>query len=465
MILTKKIINQYPCKHIVFGVSHNKENNKQKALDAIVDKLHDDIIDGKSCISINFKRYHNPENLDENKGLVPIYEDITVCAPEIINGAMANCKGPAVGSEEVGMVMNEIKSINKILEKNVIFVDEGDKLSLSNTLLRGADALNLKENEPFTFIAGDIPLFYDFKTLMEDSDIKENCFVADFNSEHAFKEFFNRNCYWQLPDGTGVKEPNAFVVTLHALKSIEKKFDKFYANRQGGKVGFTLLAKLIFPELAKGYTRKISWSSWTELAKIAWDCRNKIIKKVFGKKYNIRNVTKTLGYMVGQPPKRWTISRKTAEEFGYYLFNGLIKTKVKHKNPFLVKDIDSWHDLFFYQEIIRRAIERYGSEYEGLNAVLPNADILLELNKRMKKIKHKIGILKDFKNYANKKLQEIRRHYIEKYGTEHLDKIPAQFYDTEGNLVYKFTQGENIGHALDALIYYRKKYQKDYGML
>lgn len=91
-----------------------------------------------------------------------------------------------------------------------------------------------------------------------------------------------------------------------------------------------------------------------------------------------------------------------------YFNNEAIIIKAKHKDPFRLRNINSWDDLIYYNQIIETIKEESHDEhYHGLDKIYPYVDKIVQFNEAMKDIVHEIPILSDFSHYANNRIKEL----------------------------------------------------------
>lgn len=405
-----RVNNNFPAKHFVMSASHNRTNKSQREVDKEIIKSAEEYRKrGAECISYKFKRVEEAP-VDELKFLMPIYKDIPVLAFQITYAVMQGIKVAVVGSNEVGMVVDALKDYLPIQKENLIFVHEGEKLSLGNSIKRGARALNLKKNDFFWFVPLDMPFFYNYMDMLYDEDIRYNAVVADFNAkEKVFEdipELFPRNYYWIMIDNG-----NKYTIKEPAVFGFSKNMDLFhianevYDKRESGKFGAKNVFALVFKNILKHPLATAERLTMPDLI----DILKAFLQRVF-------------------KCKRTSFYSTTAEHFGYFLNMAPIKCKAEHRDPFRIKDIDAWHDLWYYALAIKKN--------NGLEGIVPYAQLLEGFDEVMQKIKNDIGVLRNFPEYANQRAKALR-----------MEKLPF----AKGELAVEPAKGENLEATIQAL--------------
>jgi len=411
--------NNYPAKHFVMSASHNKTRKPQQKVDNDIIKSAEAYRKrGAPCISYKFQRVKNSP-VDELKFLMPIHKDIPVLAFQVTYAVMQGIKTAVVGSNEVGMVVDALRRYLGVPNENLVFVHEGEKLSLGNSIKRGARALDLEKNDFFWFVPLDMPFFYNYMDMLYDEDIRHNAIVADFNArERVFEncmELFPRNYYWKIKDGTqtyNVKEPAVFGFSSEI--DIFELANEAYQRRQSGGFG----AAQVFVMALKNML-KHPYTLVDKMGAVEWiDFATALMQKVTGRNASFYS--------------------NTAEQFGFFFDMAPIRCKAQHQDPFRVKDIDAWHDLWYYALAIR--------QNHGLEGIVPYAEQLEGFNEIMQRIKNDIGVLRDFPEYANQRAKALRT-----------ERLPF----SAGELIAEPAPGEHLQATVEALYRQMEKFRED----
>ncbi|MFQ5475112.1 MAG: hypothetical protein ACE5DM_04715 [Candidatus Nanoarchaeia archaeon] len=389
----------------------------------IMAKAQGDIARGSSCVSYNFLRARG-EEVDENKFLMPVVGHIPVLAFQIVYCVMRGLNTAVVGSPEVGKVVEAVKSSKGIPAgclDSLVWADEGDKLNVSNSLMRGAAVLPLDKDDSFGFFAADCPNAFDFDSVLNDPDWKKHVAILNCNGRKKMfpsREFIPRNYYHVLTTSAGedieIKEPNLWQFSKEALEHLIEIANTFYAHRQGGGIGPVPVAKTIGKEM---------------LTDLAWLRLPLCVIEDMG-----YNAAVYLGNQAGLGAQI-RFHEKTAEYLGSKLFGGPMRMKADHYDPWRMKDIDARHDLNFYRLLFETAMDQYcADDFSELRRINPYAQEIWSLDGVMSELG--IPIIDHF--------HEIERERLKKLGM-------ADPYDKDGRVIAKPAPGEDIGMALGDL--------------
>ncbi|MBU0461437.1 MAG: hypothetical protein KJ574_02515 [Nanoarchaeota archaeon] len=425
--------DRLPCTNIVISASHNKirkrwyhlfRSSRDIADSRIMRKAYKDAARGSDCVSHNFLRAEG-EEIDENKFLIPIVGHIPVVAFEMVYAAMLGLNTSVVGSDEVGKVVEAVKTSKKIPERNldkIVFAHEGSKLSLPNSIQRGSDALHISDTDIFVFASADIPFAFADLELLLDPDWNDHDVILNFNSKQSMfqdkEPFISRNYYHIYFDEDDrqhhFKEPNIWQFSRKALEYILRAAPVMYENRQGGGVGLKEVAKL---------AAKRVWHNWDKLSKAEkQDVKDAIriaISHVFGSK------------------RRYLLHASTADKVASYVFGVPAKVKATHPNPWFMKDIDARHDLWFYMRVVQRAMEKYhAKDFGELGRMNPYAEMIWDLEGVMREVGKEVPMIGRFPEIENARAAKLR--------------MPQPF-DAQSRLMICSAAGEDIDAAIEDL--------------
>jgi hypothetical protein len=410
-------MGEYTVSKVVISASHNIHATQAQANRLILAKAHEDIAAQKTCVSYNFRRAADAK-IDENKALMPIYGKVPMLAHKIIHRIKQDLDVIVIGSNEVRTVVESLQEFLDVDTTRLRYVNE--QRSLGQNMSAGARAAG----GAYCFEAADTPLSYDISDVLKDSDIEDNLMVADLNARQRIfgetPEFFPRNYYWEVSNGSGeavsAKEPNVWTVSEKFPFEI---IDEFYKTRQGGRLGIPLVMKLFGWNLLKNM-HKYSKEVYYDLAGGLWRSVNKLV----GRRLPLHFHTQTVS------------------DLSQALFDRPMKMKATHTDPFRLKDVDAWHDLWFYHHVISQAKHEYGDS--GLEKIIPHADIIQSYDDHIRGtgLDQSIGVLRDFEAYACERSLELG--------------MPAPFND--GRLCAPPAHGERIDQALTYLMKKKKDY-------
>ncbi|MBI4738666.1 hypothetical protein HY772_03755 [Candidatus Woesearchaeota archaeon] len=424
MITKKMIQNTYPVHHVVISASHDREKSPQIADEKILRKAQDDQKHNKDCISYNFRRAHGQDR-DENKFLMPLYRDVPVLVFTVMPAVAYDCNVAVVGSDEVKTVVDALNDHLKHWKKRPIhFTHEGDKTSLPRSILAGAQALSIDDKTPFLFVAGDLPFFSRYLPLLYHQRARDHVGVYTVNAkQYMFPDgdvFIPRNFYHVLVDDRGNKvdwkESNTPILTRD-IPFLQEVATELYADRQGGSIGVRQFIPLLF--------RQKTLSDFLHLPL-------SVIAEGF--LYALTEILHRRG-----SKRKPCISHSAFEQIASVVMGGPFAIEFGD-DVWRMKDIDAWHDLFFYQHMIHEAKKTCATERDGLDAILNDAYVISSFNGPMQEVKNSIGVLKDFVQYANQRAESQGRE---------------RPYDCYGHLRVKPASGENVQKALEHLIRYK----------
>lgn len=384
-------MSQRAVNKIVISASHNVVQLQETADERILRKAQSDRDAGRECVSYNFMRVALPPidtnipHVDENKCLMPIYHRVPLLAHKVIQRVSQDLEVVVVGSHEVALVVESLRDFLGVDEYKLRHVQE--KRSLAENISAGSNDLPLCKGEGFVFEAGDTPFADNLDDILNDTDIEKHILVGDLNGlTTAFDgdPFFARNYYWDVHNGdtyVPCKEPNAW------LFRADFPFDEvntFYQNRQGGKLDMFKVFSIIGPK----FMIRAPFLSLTACYDIARGTGRAIVKAIAGSS------------------KPWKFHASTLEEVSPMFFNGeSAKFKVTHNDPFRIKDVDAWHDLWFYKHLVNHT----ESHPDG-RSVLPYFSQVDAYSDFIEKqgLPDEIGVLRNFPRYANHRALTLR---------------------------------------------------------
>lgn len=413
-------MNVTPCNKIILSASHNKFETREEADKRILEKANQDKEAGKSCISYNFIRAKDDE-IDENKFLMPIYGTMPVIAFQLTYCGSLGLETAVIGSKEVGRVVEAVKEgLN--LDERIKWVDEGEQLSIKNSISKGYESLEVKANETLGFFAGDVPFAFDFLHSLYDKDLENNVAVIDFNSkQQMFKEeaFIPRNYYQILTDGINeheIKEPNLWWFSNEAINNFISAGGEAYKNRQNG--GMTLKQTLFM--CGKRLLKDLPRMPWPVVGDLI-STSNIALKRIFGSNERLKG------------------TYRLAEHLGTYVFEGPVKVKTEHDDPWRMKDIDARHDLWYYNKLVREAMyHKKTDSFSGLEYINPFAKEIGKLEGIMKEVSQEIPILGNFAEEENK-----RSVYL---------KMKHPPFNKDGQFMGKIDPAENTTKGIHDLV-------------
>ncbi|MBI5390093.1 hypothetical protein HZB02_01255 [Candidatus Woesearchaeota archaeon] len=384
--MLEEAIHDLPVRHLVMSASHNITQKPQRQVDEGIIASAEKYRSRGDMVSYKFQRVAGAQ-IDELKFLMPLWKDVPLLAHQVISAITHDLTVSVVGSKDVGLVVGAIQDYFKLNDRRLRFVDEGQQTSLANSLTRGRDALDLSDNHFFYFVPLDLPFFFRLRPMLDDEDAAHHIAVVDVNArERIFTgagELFPRNYYWDLITSNGdgevtysIKEPNpiGFSGSI-AFDRFFRTIDHMYAHRQGGDFGIDALIQHITRNMVQHPVqalRSISSGGARQLNDL---------------------------YAWWKQGKRLTLHAEQLEQLGYFLQMAPIRIKAEHQDPFRLKDVDAWHDLFDYALVIR-----YNGGLQGIHA---HATLIEGFQRPMESLKKEIPLLRNFPAYANERARQL----------------------------------------------------------
>ncbi len=407
---------EIPCRHAVISASHNISKKSQSKVDKNTRKKAAKYLKQNSDFrNYKFQRVAGTE-IDELKFLMPVVGHVPSVVFQIVYAAMNKIRASIVGSDQVGRVLEAVKESGVLPGASLddlVHVHEGKHTSLRSSINNGWAGLEIDDDVPFLFISADLPFAFDYRRHLDDPDWENHIAILNFNSRQSiFKgnDFFSRNYYQVFMEGTRefeVKEPNIWQLTGKSIKGIDDYIDVFYSNRNGG--GFSL-------------------------PRVIWHGPGKYLKAVKGLKPEQRKemnhclytfMTRSFGSK-GKDQAQFS----TLDAFASVLFDGPVKVKAHHNNPWMLRDIDAWHDLFFYQQVVDHALDFYNVKNFGeLTRLNPYAEQIWALEPVLTEVGQEMPIIGSFKDYANMRTSSLGFGPVYKKGQLMVSPTPAENLD------------------------------------
>jgi hypothetical protein len=291
---------------------------------------------------------------DEVKFLWQI-QGVPIAAFTLINAFHSSAKDTVVvGNRLIGDLVetfvDEYGGDLKKADKRMRWVYDGERPSLTNTLMKGITALELKADEPYALVCGDVPLFYDYDDILHDPDIGKNAAVLDLNgfetvfAGETWPGHFPRYYHFRM-DHTDVKEPNC-----HLLRNsqpltgvVEKLYDQRKTTRSGG------LKSLFFNRVLAAAPRIAPYLFLHEPTSLLALCAEEFRCVAASTRYEIRPFD---AKVADWRPK--SVSRMFSAALG-----APVLIKVRTDDPGRPKDIDSAEDFMLVAETMRRSDDVY----------------------------------------------------------------------------------------------------------
>lgn len=330
---------------IIVGASHNRSQKTRSQLDQIV--LSD--AEGyrrKNRVSSDKMIRSIHDDVDESKFNAEIVDYMTSVEIMLLSFALSDFAKfdlLTVGNKETG---KDVADVNKFLRENydgvdqTAFIREGTPTSLDGTVRSGVNGLG--NPEKYAFITGDL-VFPDRINVLEQFQSfnpKQYALWLDLNAIKKIMptdelKLFDRNCYASIiQDGELLpnKEPN-----LDLFSSRYKQWEAMniaYTERAGGK----LMKILTFYELLKHREPDENRTQYSP-GRFA----TAIIRSLY------------------HTTKNWqkTFRQDDAEVIFSTILGNDIHLTALHNDPWLLRDIDAYHDLVFYR-LLASHIKEHG---------------------------------------------------------------------------------------------------------
>jgi hypothetical protein len=442
--------------YIGIGASFNYEKSTKEADKKTIDKLIDDLVNSKECVSANLHRSLVCNSIDDLKGLYPIYDHTPMIVFVILNALEYNVPVAIVGSKEIKLIVEVIKDKLKDKGDLLLFEHEGLNPSVSKTKSKLVKKHNLEKNEVMLFLPIDLPFCYGLYQFLK--EVKEYDFVYYLNAlEKVFNgiRLFNRNYYDVVKDSDGkilhIKEANIMSYKGSAFPHLLPLFDTLYEKRKGGAylLGFTAT---VFPKIAQ-YPLK-------------------------GPKHLFHVLSYYLSKKLGFNSHSIAYSINQLDDLANLLINDndiINRAKIKfHDDPFAVRDGDALHDIVYFRLVSENIVKKYGKD--GLQYVFPYGKLLPELNNEIKEIKNNIAILADFPEFCQEKNSRLNK--LLEYRLKHDSRVISikdkekreeiqkyrilPIFDAKGNFIAKPFPGDNIEATINFMMnVYMKRFFDD----
>ena len=302
--------------------------------------------------------------LDDLKFLYPVLDNIPLIIFPILSYALAGVEVSVYGSREVGSVVEVVRSrllADGLIEdrNRILFVEEDrGEISLMQSFRRSTAPFAASPEEVIVWSAGDLVLAYNTYPKLMDRHASTHEIVLDLNARQVVfpdgtAELFPRNYFDSLRlDGEGgrvvdVKEPNVILFTAAGMGGLAE-LDKLRTPRRGQ----TYLGALVQAVLKA--SRGASPAATLAFLRYSFQ--------------------RTRGAL--RPSD--ALAQRHAVALASAVFGVPTMVKAENADPFLVKDCDSFEDLFgyyraFLQSIVDSGVTRSDGFHE-LAQYYPYAD-------------------------------------------------------------------------------------------
>jgi len=322
--------------------------------------------------------------------------------------------------------------------KNFKFVNEGKNLSLSNTIKKGRDNLNLNSNELTLLLPADIPFFSDLYPIIKDGTNNEYEGILNLNSKEKIGKYFPRNYHLDV-----------------------KKEDKIYRIKEPNLFLFNL-SKLNLNIIDMAYGGRKTYSSFKDTGKrLIEKGRDFFIKERFIKKGKIIKTFCALRGSYGSIVSRLLqnkdplIKLNSLEKLVNIAFDMRIKIKIDNSDPSTLEDIDSLEDWCYLNSMILNTKKNGGDP----TSIYPYYNDLHGFKKGvMPLLQKKIDLYNDYPKYMNDlfdsfglTLNKNIKYYND--GSPFLKNEPYK----EGNLSINFSK-KFVEKMINNNIKYHKRY-------
>jgi len=165
-----------------------------------------------------------------------LLDGIPIIAYSMMNLFKSKIKDISViGNSDSGKIFDSfvnLYDVNSEYER-FKFIYEGEDLSLSNTLKKGKNSLDLNVEDLTLLLPGDLPLFYNLDNSISDPAIFSHDCILNLNTKNGPGRFFPRNYHLNVSERDiihQIKEPNFYLLNLNKVNF--GILDTFYGGRK-----------------------------------------------------------------------------------------------------------------------------------------------------------------------------------------------------------------------------------------
>jgi hypothetical protein len=308
--------------------------------------------------------------VDDTKFLYPVLDNIPLIVFPLLSHALAGVKVSLYGPPEVIRVAEVVRDrlvADELIEEpeQIATVEEDrDEISLSQSLRRSAQGLGAAPGEMVLWSAGDLVLAYDVYPWLMDRHIPSHELILDLNARQVVfppgvPELFARSWFDSLRlDGepgnaVDVKEPNLLLFTAAGLRGLGQ-LNELRQPRPGDTYVSVLLRA----------ARRSLWHS-SPAATLAF------------MRYGLKRTRGTLETADGLP-------QHLATELAGTFFGVPTMVKADNTDPFVVRDCDSFEDLFgYYRTVLQPIVDSAPAKADGYRELAkyhPHAGVLYRIS-------------------------------------------------------------------------------------
>lgn len=340
-------------------------------------------------------------DLDDLKFLYPVLDNLPLIVFPVLSYALAGVRLSVYGPPAVGAVLEVVR--NRLLRDGLI--PDGDRLlfaeedrtevSLAQTFRRSTAPLAAGPGETMVWSAGDIVLAYNVYPKLMDRHAGAYELVFDLNCRQIIfpkdeTELFARNYFdsLRLDDGrvVDVKEPNALLFTPAGMGGLSK-LDALRSPAPGR----TYVGELL--RAALGVARRAPPAAMLALLR-----------------YGVRRSRAALRPSDGLP-QRHAVALASA------IFGVPTMVKTETTDPFLVRDCDSFEDLFgYYRALLQSVVDSAATRDEGyreLAKYYPYASVLRRLSDDLRDLQADLPLWRRWPEWVGDKIA-THNHLLQK---------------------------------------------------
>jgi hypothetical protein len=405
----RQIARRVPVKRAAIGASHEVYPSAEAASRATVARCVADRIaleaEARRCARGGRRRVvvttpilrSIDGGLDDLKFLYPVLDNIPLIVFPILSYALAGVQVSVYGSREVGCVVGAVRSrllADGLIEDRdrILFVEEDrSEVSLMQSFRRSTAPFAASPEEVIVWSAGDLVLAYNTYPKLMDRHASTHEIIFDLNARQVVfpggtTELFPRNYFDSLRlDGEGgrvvdVKEPNVILFTAAGMGGLAE-LDKLRRPRSGQTyIGVLLRAVLKASQDA---------SPAATLAFLRYSFR------------------RTRGAL--RPAD--ALAQRHAVALASAVFGVPTMVKAENADPFLVKDCDSFEDLFgYYRALLQSIVDSGVTRADGFHELAryyPYADVLHRLSRDLLALREEIPLWQRWPEVVSDKIATL----------------------------------------------------------
>ena len=402
----------------------------------------------KSYVSLKIIRAAD-DAIDDYKFIMPVFDNLSSLDLQVFY-MLKEQEIPrivVVADKDAFPKLEVIRDFTNAGKERLRIIEEPKPTGIFETHKKALEELvDLPDSSRIGFIALDLPLAFDYKSILYREEPFDGIYMDCNAREKVFsrnEKLFDRNWYFVIKDREGevvhVKEGNKWEYNLGRLRSALKKVK---ANNSGHRI--------IYRDREAGnvFSHRFLWTMLKLLP-------SRILTNPdLAAKFVYRGLPAFLEHFMLEIDGETHADIVGAEAIAGFLAGMPVRLEFKNTNPGWVRDIDDRYDRDYYHLIFDAAVSKYGGIKEAFTHLTPYGNELFELDNIMGDVNKKILMLNDFPGFENsrrtqlrKMLDLYRRINRETYGLEIKDA-----FDSSGKFIGVPSKGDDIEGSLNYFV-------------